>query len=159
MKRLLFAAIVLILAGNSTFATDDRKSTSGAQCRPMDGNQWERIRVNATGISNASDLDTYVACTLPTDGEVPYTTGRLSVEFSANGVARTVNCSAYSGDLVVGFTSVSDSGYIRSWSRGQVGWADLPGGGSKPLGVNCRLPPKYKIVSILWSEPGPTNSP
>ena len=36
---------------------------------------------------------------------------------------------------------------------------DLKGGGSKPIGFNCKLPPKYKLLTIFWAEPVATSTP
>lgn len=152
------ALLALALAGSAS-AEDDVKTTTGAQCRPMDGNQWSRLRISATGMTNVSELDTYVTCTLPTDGETGYSTGRLSIWFLADGTARNITCSAYSGDLVVGSNSISRSEYIAANAWDGVFFKDLQGGGSKPIGFNCKLPPKYKLITIFWAESVATSTP
>lgn len=144
----------------TTSGSPDTKTVTGAQCRPMDGRQRDRLRMSALAITNQSDLDTYISCSLPTDGESAYTGGSLALNFIAGSAPGTVNCSAYSGDVTGGATSVAASGYAYAFGKKTLEWnSNIAGGPSKPIGFNCKLPPHFKLARIYWAEPVATETP
>ena len=150
----------IVVKEQATAGLPDTKTMTGAQCKPMDGRQRDRLRVSALALANQSDQGTYVTCMLPTDGEEAYAGGSLAVTFLAGGVPGAVYCSAYSGDLVNGATSVAMHAYVYAFGRKTLQWEDnLAGGPSAPIGFNCRLPPYFKLTRIYWAEPVATRLP
>lgn len=137
----------------------DRKSMTGAVCSPLYGGQWSKLKISALGITNDSaTADTYVACSLPNDGEFWVDGGALIIKLRFTGAGGTVSCTAYSGDDDNGYiaypkvlTGAAGLSYALQWSGLSRPYVEAP------VGFNCKLPPKVKIGRVSLYEPEDTD--
>ena len=182
----LAAGLLAVLASPSAIAGDnwssyDHTHMTGAQCQPSTGSQWPDFLVNPNGIrNNNATSNRYVSCTIPFNSEEAIsqsdsdpTTAQgpmrvvLTLDYSQVGAT-----SNYSTDCTLfgqnGSTVQSDTQSVQSTKTTDFVYIDF--GTSAALegvsisnhatsvSLNCRLPPKVKLVTIKTYEYGDTGN-
>lgn len=158
-----FSLVLLGLSGaNEAFAEDDVKVFNGAQCRPIEMNQSDRLRTSALALTNQSDLDTYIACSLTSDfeDENPQRLDfKVYVTVMAGPQGDTVRCALYSGSPSPwAFSSGSAAKYVYAWGAQTLELGRSPRRRTQ-VGIQCKLPPRFKLSRIVYAEPLPTDRP
>lgn len=163
LKCLVLGLLGLAWAGSAA-ALHDVKVMTGAICGPLYGGQWDKLTVTAaSGITNNSaTASTYVACSVPTDGETAwFSDGYFSAGFRFTGAGGTISCTAYVGDDWYGYEGYSQSVTGAAGELKILAWDNVLVRGLPwlPVGINCKLPPKARLILIYLREPGETDDP
>lgn len=159
----------------------DRQTMSGAQCQPSTGSQWPDFLVYPSGIrNNSATSNRYISCTIPFNSESPINqadtsattpAGRMRVivtlDYSQVSASSnwTTNCTLFgqSNETVQSDTQsrtsvrttalrTIDFGYSAALNGVDMGWHDAT------VSLNCRLPPKVKLVAVKTYEYGATGN-
>lgn len=162
------------MAGNN-YGTN-RKIMSGAQCQPSNGSQWPDMLINPEGIrNNHASANRYVSCALVLDydstidvddnsTETVSGTFHIDVALDYSAVTSgspTTNCTLirYDSDgtrttqaLPPVAAAAGTTGYqFTSASNASIADGASPTSGDT-LSVNCRLPPKVRLMLVKTYE-------